>query len=50
MQMNVSVCAIAFLVRSHGTIHNPTKNSAKTQISNTVHDPWHYSSLKNILL
>jgi len=31
--------AFAFLAGSHITIHDPAKNSAKTQISDTVHDP-----------
>ena len=39
VQMNVRVCVFAFLAGSHCTVHDPAKNSAKTQISGTVHDP-----------
>ena len=44
--MNVSVCAFAFLSGSHGTVHDLAKNSAKTWISGTVHDPRYYLLLK----
>ena len=46
--MNVSVCAFAFLTESHSTIHYLAKNLAKTQISGTIHNPWH--NLKSVLV
>ena len=50
VRLHANYCAIAFLAGFHGTTHDPAKNSAKTQISGTVHDPRYYSSLKIILV
>jgi len=50
MHLGENYRAFAFLVGSYGTVYDLVKNSAKTQINDTVHDTQHYSSLKIILL